>query len=170
MVSSLPGPVRSALRPWWRRFFRFKVRVRGWISFTLWLVFQCARYGKRVVIVCRCGGLGDVLCTLPMCDEVRRRHPGKLLVFITAPVWKEVVVMSRCADLVYANKWWIYPFTFPTNVTGLGLIKTVYNPQTTGEKSFTTGTSTHLINDLAASCGFTVAPRLPSLYPSSSLI
>lgn len=78
--------------------------------------------------------------------------------------------MSRCADLVYANKWWIYPFTFPTNVTGLGLVKTVYNPQTTGEKSFTSGTSTHLISDLAASCGFTVAPRLPSLYPSSYLI
>jgi len=170
VVSRLPGPVRSALRPWWRRFFRFKVRVRGWIPFALWLVFQCARHGKRAVIVCRCGGLGDVLCTLPMCDEVRRRHPEKLLVFVTAPAWKEVVVMSRCADLVYANKWWIYPFTFPANVTGLSLIKTVYNPQTTGEKSFTSGTSTHLINDLAASCGFTVAPRLPSLYPSSSLI
>ena len=170
MVSSLPGPVRSALRPWWRRFFRFKVRARGWIPFTLWLVLQCARSGKRAVIVCRCGGLGDVLCTLPICDEVRRRHPGKLLVFITAPAWREVVLMSRCADLVYANKWWIYPFTFPTNVTGLGLVKTVYNPQTTGEKSFTSGTSTHLINDLAASCGFTVTPRLPSLYPSSYLI
>ena len=68
--------------------------------------------------------------------------------------------MSRCADLVYANEWWLYPFTFPTNIKGFGLINTIYNPQTTGEKSFTSGTDTHLINDLAASCGFTVAPRL----------
>ena len=78
--------------------------------------------------------------------------------------------MSRCADLVYANKWWIYPFTFPTNVKVVGLIDTVYNPKTTGERSFTSGTSTHLITDLAESCGFTVTPRLPNLYPSSSLI
>jgi ADP-heptose:LPS heptosyltransferase len=105
-----------------------------------------------------------------MCDEVRRRHPGRLLVFITAPAWREVVVMSRCADLVYANKWWIYPFTFATNIKVCGLVDAIYNPRTTGEKSFTSGTSTHLINDLAASCGFTVTPRLPSLYPSSYLI
>ena len=78
--------------------------------------------------------------------------------------------MSRCADLVYANKWWIYPFTFATNVKLFGLIETIYNPQTTGEKSFTSGTSNHLIIDLAASCGFTVTPRLPNLYPSSCLI
>jgi ADP-heptose:LPS heptosyltransferase len=78
--------------------------------------------------------------------------------------------MSRCADLVYANKWWIYPFTFATNVKLFGLIETIYNPQTTGEKSFASGTSNHLISDLAGSCGFRVTPRLPKFYPSSSLI
>jgi ADP-heptose:LPS heptosyltransferase len=71
---------------------------------------------------------------------------------------------------VYANKWWIYPFTFPPNVKIFGLVEAIYNPQTTGEKSFTSGTSTHLINDLAASCGFTVTPRLPRLCLSPGLI
>src|SRR5262249_20279770 len=149
VVSSLPVSLHSALRPWWRRFFRLKQRVRElWLPFIVWvtwLVFQCARHGKRAVIICRCGGIGGVLCSLPMCDEVRRRHSEKLLVFITAPVWREVVAMSRCADLVYANKRWVYPFTFPTNAKLFGLIDTIYNPQTTGEKSFTSGTSTHLI-------------------------
>lgn len=170
LVSTLPGPVRSVLRPWWRRFFRLKVQIRGWLPFTLWLVLQCGRRGKRAVIVCRCGGIGDVLCTLPMCEEVRRRHPGELLIFITAPVWKEVVAISRCADLVYANKWWIYPFTFPRNVRLFGLVKATYNPQTTGEQSVISGATTHLINDLAASCGFKVTPRLPRLSPSVDLI
>ena len=105
-----------------------------------------------------------------MCSEVHRCHPGRLLVFITAPLWKEVVVMSQCADLVYTNKWWLYPFAFPTNIKVFGLIDKIYNPRTTGEKSFTTGTTTHLVSDLAASCGFTVAPRLPNLCPSSNLI
>ena len=78
--------------------------------------------------------------------------------------------MSQCADVVYANKWWLYPFTFPTNIKVFGLIDTIYNPRTTGEKSFISGTNTHLVTDLAASCGFTVAPWLPSLCPSSNLI
>src|SRR5262249_17075291 len=30
VVSILPGPVHSALRPWWRRFFRFRRRAREW--------------------------------------------------------------------------------------------------------------------------------------------
>jgi ADP-heptose:LPS heptosyltransferase len=93
-----------------------------------------------------------------------------VLVFITASVWREVVILSGVADLVYANKWWIYPFTFPTNIKLFGLVDAIYNPQTTGEKSFTAGTSAHLINDLAASCGLTVTSRLPRLRPSSDLI
>jgi ADP-heptose:LPS heptosyltransferase len=175
VVSLLPGAVRSALRPWWRRFFWLKLRVRDWwlpfIPFAVWVVGQCARHRKRAVIVCRSGGIGDVICTLPMCDEVRRRHPGKLLVFITAAIWREVVVMSRSADLVYANRSWVYPFTMPTTAKLFGLVDTIYNPQTTGERlSHTFGTTCHLIEDLAGSCGFTVTVGQPSLYPSPGLI
>ena len=131
VVSMLPDPVLSMLRPCWGRFFRLKLRARGWAPFIVWLMFQGARHGKRALIICRCGGIGDVLCSLPICDEVRRRQPGKLLVFITAPIWREVVTLSRTADLVYANKWWVYPFTFPTNVKIFGLVDRTYNPQTT---------------------------------------
>lgn len=105
-----------------------------------------------------------------MCEEVRRQHSGELLVFITAPAWKEIVAISRCADLVYTSKWWIYPFTFPRSVRLFGLVKAAYNPQTTGEQSVISGATTHLISDLAASCGFKVAPRLPRLSPSVDLI
>ena len=167
--------MHSALRPWWRRFFRFKLRLRDWwvpfIVWMVWLVFQCARRGKRAVIICRFGGIGDVTCTLPICEEARRRHPGKLLVFVTAAIWRDVVRMSRSADLVYANRTWIHPLTMPTRVKLFGLVDRIYNPQTTRERlSHTFGTSAHLINDLAASCGFKVATRLPTLSPSSDLI
>jgi len=174
VVSILPGPVHSALRPWWRRFFRFKRRAREWsipfIIWVVWLVFQCIRRRKRAVIVCRFGGIGDVLCTLPMCDEVRHRHPGKMLVFMTAAIWREVVVISRSADLVYANKWWVHPCTLPTNIKLFGLVDAIYNPLTTCEQSYKAGMRRHLIDDLAASCGFTVTARQPRLYPSSDLI
>jgi len=174
VVSILPGPVHSALRPWWRRFFRFKRRAREWsipfIIWVVWLVFQCIRRRKRAVIVCRFGGIGDVLCTLPMCDEVRHRHPGKMLVFMTAAIRREVVVISRSADLVYANKWWVHPCTLPTNIKLFGLVDAIYNPLTTCEQSYKAGMRRHLIDDLAASCGFTVTARQPRLYPSSDLI
>ena len=174
VVSILPGPLHSALRPWWRRFFRFRLRVRDWwapfIVWSVWLVFQCARHRRRAVIICRFGGMGDVICTLPICDEVRRRHPGKLLVFVTAAFWREVVILSQCADLVYANNRWAYPFILPTNVKLFGLVDTIYNPQTTGERSYRAGMTCHLIEDLAASCGFTITARQPRLYPSADLI
>src|SRR5438045_3387198 len=134
VVSILPGRVHSALRPWWRWFFRSNRRAREWwIPFTawvVWLVFQCVRHRKKAVIVCRFGGIGDVLCILPMCHEVRLRHPGKLLVFVTAAIWREVVVISGSADLVYANKWWVHPRTLPTNIKLFGLVDAIYNPKT----------------------------------------
>src|SRR5689334_5851707 len=123
------------LRPCWRRIFRLKLRARGWLPFTTWLVFQCFAHRKRAVIVCRCGGIGDILCSLPVCEEVRRRHPGKLVVFITAPMWREVVKISRAADRVFANRWWAYPFAFPANIKILGLVEATYNPRTTAERS-----------------------------------
>ena len=104
-----------------------------------------------------------------MCDEVRCRHPGKLVVFITAAVWREVVILSRSADLVYANRSWVYPFTMPTNITLFGLVDTIYNPKTTGELTGN-GEACHLIDDLAASCGFRLTARQPRLYPSPGLI
>lgn len=174
VVSLLPGPVHSALRPWWRRFFRFKLRVRDWwlplTGWLVWLVFQCARHRKRAVIVCRFAGIGDVVCTLPMCLEVRRHHPGKLLVFVTAAVWRHVVEMSGSADLVYANKRWVHPLIMPTSIKLFGLVDTIYNPQTAGERVYQAGMTCHLIEDLARSCGFTVTARQPKLYPSPGLI
>jgi len=175
VVSILPGPVHSILQPWWRRFFRFRLRVRDWwipfMVWAAWLVFQCARYRKRAVIICRMVGIGDVICTLPMCDEVRRRHPGKLLVFVTAEPWRDIVILSRSADLVYGNKSWAYPFfKMPAKIKLFGLVDTIYNPQTSGERVHKGGMTRHLIEDLAESCGFTVTARQPRLYPSADLI
>jgi len=136
----------------------------------VWLVFQCARHRKRAVIVCRFGGIGDVLCILPMCDEVRHRHPGKMLVFLTAAIWREVVVISRSADLVYANKWWVHPRKLPTNIKLFGLVDAIYNPQTTYEQLHKAGLRRHLADDFAASCGFALTTRQTKLYPSPGLI
>ncbi|MGE5214741.1 MAG: glycosyltransferase family 9 protein [Nitrospirota bacterium] len=123
------------------------------------------------MIICRCGGIGDVVCTLPICNEVRRRHARILIVFVTAAIWRDVVGISGSADLVYANKTWVHPFAVPANARFFGLVTAIYNPQTTGERlSRTFGTSTHLIDDLAESCGFSLTQRQPRLYPVPAAI
>jgi ADP-heptose:LPS heptosyltransferase len=58
----------------------------------------------------------------------------------------------------------------PAKVKLFGLVDTIYNPQTTGERVPQGGMTRHLIEDLAASCAFTVTARQPRLYPSPGLI
>jgi ADP-heptose:LPS heptosyltransferase len=173
VVSILPGPLHSALRRWWRKFVGFKISLREWIPFILfktWLVLQCARHRKKAVIICRCGALGDVVCTLPMCGEIRKRHPRRLIIFVTAAVYRDLVLLSGAVDLVFGSRSWVWPFSMPENFNVLGLVDTIYNPRTTDERLATSGATCHLIDDLAGSCGITVTARQPRLYPSSNLI
>jgi ADP-heptose:LPS heptosyltransferase len=93
-----------------------------------------------------------------------------MLVFMTAAIWREVVVISRSADLVYANKWWVHPRTLPTKFRLFGLVDAIYNPQTTYEQLYKTGMRRHLADDFAASCGFALTTRQTKLYPSPGLI
>jgi ADP-heptose:LPS heptosyltransferase len=79
--------------------------------------------------------------------------------------------MSHCADLVYANKSWVHPLSLPTNIKFFGLVDEVYNPRNTIERlSHTFGTTRHLMEDFAESCGFTVTVQQRKLYPSVRLI
>jgi len=58
----------------------------------------------------------------------------------------------------------------PSTFNVLGLVDTIYSPTTTYERLTASGPASHLVDDLAESCGFTVAARQPRLYPSSNLI
>jgi len=168
-----PAPVLTALRSCWRKYYGFKCGYRGWRAFVrwwLWVVFECVRHRQRAVIICRTGALGDLVCTLPLGEEIRRRHSGRLLVFVTAPAYREIVLLSRTADLVYVNAAWVYPFTLPTQFKSFGLVEMIYNPRTTDEHNLQTGASRHLIEDLAASCGVIEPAHQPRLYPSADLI
>jgi ADP-heptose:LPS heptosyltransferase len=166
----LPGPLYSALRKSWQRALTLKRALYEWTPFLAWLVFQCLRHRKKAVIVCRCGALGDVICTLPLGHEIRQKHPRQLIIFLTASIYRDVVLLSRSADLVYGSKVWAWPFIVPSNFNVLGLVEKVYNPQTTDERLEKTGATCHLVDDLAASCGITLTARQPRLYPSSDLI
>lgn len=158
---------------------RIRKKVRAMLNsgfdlllFPVWLLIQRLRHGKKLVILCRPGALGDVLCTLPMCGEIRRRHPGTALVFITNTAYGKMVLLSGAADGVYGARSWQWPFTLPMSYRWSGIVEEIYNPQTTDERFPGAGAQSHLIDDLAESCGVTIpaAERQPRLSVSPELI
>ncbi len=148
-------------------------RISDFFLFYWWLVLQRIRHGKKLVIICRQGALGDILCTLPMCGEIRKRHPGTRLVFLTHADYKKMVFCFRARWMTsLARKSWTWPFTLPARYKLPGVVEAIYNPKTTDELSPKNGTKTHLIDDLAASCKVIVPKpeRQPRLFPPAELI
>jgi ADP-heptose:LPS heptosyltransferase len=168
LLGVFPVPLRSFLKS-----LRKKIRDQiDFLYFPLWLVFQCARHRKKAVILYRLAALGDVVCTLPMCGEIRKRHPGRLLVYVTSANYEKMVHLSRSTDGVFGASWlygtpWNYPGHF------FGLVEKVYIPQTTTDERFpNVGAQSHLVDDLATSCDLTIpsSDRQPRLFPSPELI
>jgi ADP-heptose:LPS heptosyltransferase len=150
----------KAARNWLR------AHVADRLLFPLWLLSQCLRHRRRAVIIFRIGVLGDLICTLPLCEEIRERHPGRLVVLVTMRDYQKMVRLAKGPDAVYgARSWRFSPLHF-----GLGLADKIYAPKTTDERSHETGPTCHLIDDLAASCGITLTERQPRLYPPKELI
>jgi len=129
------------------------------------------RHRKKAVIIYRLAALGDVICTLPLCGEIRKRHPGRLLIFITAADYRKIVSLSRAADCVYGAVWKYGVRNLP-GARHFGLVEQIYIPRTTDERFQNTGVQSHLVDDLAASCGVVipVSNRQPRLFPSSEMI
>jgi ADP-heptose:LPS heptosyltransferase len=147
-------------------------RVFDIVVFRFWLVLQRLRHGKKIVIICRPGALGDILCALPMCGEIRKRHPGTRLVFLTHQDYKNMVLLSRCIDDVFGAKSWTWPFLLPASYKLPGIVEAIYNPRTTDELTPKNGTKNHLIDDFANSCGVTIPKpeRQPRLFPTVKLV
>ncbi len=139
--------------------------------FPLWLAFQCARHRKNAVILYRLAALGDVVCTLPLCGEIRKRHPDRLLVYVTFGGYKKMVLLSRAIDCVYGVSWsYGTPWNYPGHL--FGLVEKVYLPQTTEERSPNVGGQAHLVDELAVSCGLIIPDlsRQPRFFLPPGLI
>lgn len=171
-LSVLPAPLRPLAKSSVKIVRGFFNRLYDLVVFPLWIVFQCARRGKKAVIVCRPGALGDVLCALPMCAALPKRHPNAFIIFVTSVAYKKMVALSRAPDEIYGAKSWVWPFVLPGGYKFPGLVEVIYNPKTTDERVAQQGATCHLVDDLAASCGLTIQKedRQPRLFPSTELI
>lgn len=58
------------------------------------------RTGKRPLIFWRLAGLGDIICTLPAAQELKRRHPGAPCIYNCHPDFATIPVLGGVADTV----------------------------------------------------------------------
>jgi ADP-heptose:LPS heptosyltransferase len=171
VLAAVPTRLRANLRTSWQKCLARKSRILDSLQFPVWLAFQCARHRKQAVLIGRCTALGDVICTLPMCSEVRKRHPGKLIIFVTGADYRDMVLLSGAPDLVFGYRYHKgQTSTIAADFNLMGLVAAVYIPRTMDENSPSAGAQCHLIDDLAGSCGLTVHARQPRLHPSPALI
>jgi ADP-heptose:LPS heptosyltransferase len=165
LLSSLPVIHREKLRR-----FRQWVRdlsndIADHIGFTIWIFLRCAESKKRAVIIRRPNAIGDVVCTLPVCVEIRKIHKDSLVVFLTTKYSEDIVRLSNAVDFIYSAR----STRFRVFTQYFGLIEKVYNPQMPEEYS-DAGSTLHLVDEFAKSCGVTVTDRQPHLYPSAELL
>jgi len=161
-MAVFPGPVRRWLKSaknW------FGTRLADRLFFPVWLLFQCLRHGRRAVILHRMVALGDILCTLPMLEEIRKRHPRRLIVFASHADYKPMLRLSQGADCIFGARSWNFAPCSP-----LRLVEQIYAPRTTDERSPNAGAQCHLMDDLARSCGITLNNRQPRLFPRPEFI
>jgi heptosyltransferase-3 len=161
IMARLPGPLHSGLKSLKKWFID---HVADSFYFPVWLAFQCLCHRKRAVILCRTMALGDVVCTLPLGTEIRKRHPAQLFVFVTALAYERLVLLSRVSDRVYGSRSWKF-----SPSTCFGLVEKIYAAQVTGDHT-NDGIKCHLVDDLAQSCGMTLTNRQPRLFPGPELL
>lgn len=162
---SAPPPPAS-LREFFRAGRRWLEARADPVLFPLWLLAQCLRRRRRAVILFRIGVLGDLICTLPLCAEIRKRHPDRWLLLVTMRDYRELARLAPGPEAVYGARAW----KFSPAGRCLGLAQKIYAPRTTDEISRETGPTCHLIDDLARSCGLSPADRQPHLSVPQTLI
>jgi ADP-heptose:LPS heptosyltransferase len=169
LLSLVPKPARPAVESFGKRIRNFKNRVFDSAFFRLWLLCQCARHRKKAVILCRTGALGDIICALPMCAEIRKRHPGTFIVFATHVDYLSLLKLSNDLDETFGGKSWAWPYSLPADFKFFGLVEAIYCPRTTNEHS-KDGPKCHLMEDLAGSCGITLSNPHPRLNMPQDLL
>lgn len=165
----LPIQFHESARAFWRKLRAFAHRVVDRVGFPAWLLCQRIRFGKKLIIVCRTGALGDIICTFPLCVEIRKRHPGQPLIFVTQRDYKSLVMLSPLADAIFGAKSWAWPFALPATYKLRGIVEAVYSPRTTNELS-KNGPKAHLMDDLAGSCGLALSDAHPQLIVPPGLL
>jgi ADP-heptose:LPS heptosyltransferase len=106
--------------------------------------------GYQVLLVFRKGGAGDIICTLPMVEKIKRNESKIIIVYQTLTQNLDIPRMCRSVDVSITDSevdtFWFNYFFKP---------KKIFNPTLPPEHDWTlTFDSIHLVEHLAQSCGY----------------
>lgn len=71
------------------------------------LFIHCVVFQKDILLVCRCAGIGDIVCTLPSVATLKQNHPQSFIVYQTRFDFMTLVRRSRHVDLVVEEGSWL---------------------------------------------------------------
>ena len=113
-------------------------------------LFKNRILGYQVLLVFRKGGAGDIICTLPMVEEIKREHKKKIIVYQTLAQNLDIPRMCQSVDVSVtdseADSFWLNYFFRPIKV-----FKPILPPEKNWSLTFD---SKHLVEHLAESCGY----------------
>lgn len=142
----------------------FWFRSKDRLIFPFWLLFQCVIRRKRAVVIKRIDALGDVVCTLPTCADLRNKFPSTFVVLVTSFFCVRMARLSPQVDAVYGAT----SSTIKIPKGFFGLVRESLIAETLDSVS-NSGATEHLIDDLGRSCGVVLSDRQPRLTAPDAL-
>lgn len=135
------------------------IRKNDRFIFTLWLVWIWIRHRQKVVIVRRMEAIGDVVCTIPLVEYLKKRHPDSLVIALTSATCRRLFSFT----VPRIDAFGAFSGDFCVASGFLGIVEIVYDVKAIEERG-NQGSKVHLVKNLASSCGVydiqSIQPRL----------
>jgi ADP-heptose:LPS heptosyltransferase len=86
------------------KLLQLKARQLGVFAYTLWIAARIAliriRVGRRLLILMRSGGLGDIIASIPAINALRRQYADRHLIYLTRPEFLGIRELGLAIDTV----------------------------------------------------------------------
>jgi ADP-heptose:LPS heptosyltransferase len=132
------------------------------ILFLFYVLFLRLRRWKRVIVLERTSGLGDVICCIPVCRALKQKYPNHLILFATSEPL--ACLLRHCGeiDAVYGIP---HGMTIPKEKAAW-LVDRHYEPHATDERG-RVGQKLHLAHVFLKDCDLPVQDWQPRISISA---
>ena len=133
------------------------------ILFLVYVLFLRLRHWKRVMVVERTSGLGDVICCIPVCRALKQKYPDHLILFATSKPLAGLLRNFKEIDAVYS----IPPGMTIPKEKAASLVDRHYEPHATDECG-RVGQKLHLAHVFLKDCDLPVEDWQPRISISAA--
>jgi ADP-heptose:LPS heptosyltransferase len=116
--------------------------------------------GKKLIVIYRGIGIGDIVCTFPLLEEIRKQYPDHQVVYVTSRQSRDFVAKFSAADAVISTTYSLFSQPLPRIPSWVATKAhfPIYKGEKTGDYS---GDRQGYILEMASSFGIALSqPRL----------